>query len=131
MHAVPHEIPLGALLTTPEPVTLTWRAKTDVNVALTFCATAMDIVQVGPVVDLHAPLQAEKTLPSDGLAVSTMLVPLGKSALHVVPHEMPAGALVTLPEPVTLTWSPKTGVKVALTLCAAVMGTLHVGVVLD
>jgi hypothetical protein len=45
----------------------------------------------------------------------------------------PAGALVTLPEPepVTLTWSPKTGVKVALTFCAAVMDTVHVGPWLD
>jgi hypothetical protein len=46
-------------------------------------------------------------------------------------HEMPAGALVTVPGPVTLSWSPKTGVKLALTLCAAVMDTVHVGAWLD
>jgi hypothetical protein len=44
---------------------------------------------------------------------------------------MPAGALVTVPAPVTLTWSAKTGTKVALTFCPAVMDIVQVGVVLD
>ena len=44
---------------------------------------------------------------------------------------MPPGALVTLPAPVTLTWSPETGVKVAATDCAAVMETVQLGPVVD
>ena len=45
------------------------------------------------------PLQPVKREPAAGVAVSVIIVPLVYEAAHVVPHEMPAGALVTLPVP--------------------------------
>ena len=59
------------------------------------------------------------------------LVPLGKSALQAEPHEIPAGALVTLPEPLVLTWRANSGVNVALTVCAAVIATMQVAAFVD
>ena len=43
------------------------------------------------------PLQFEKLEPAAGLAVRTTELPLTKDAEQVVPHEMPAGVLVTVP----------------------------------
>jgi hypothetical protein len=130
-------MPAGALVTVPEPVALTWRAKRGMNVAVTVCAAVIDTVQVVPVVAWQAPPQPENMLPKDGnslcagAAVSTTLVPLGNAAAHADGQSTPAGALATLPGPAMLTWSAKTGVKVAPTLCAAVMDTVQVGPVLD
>jgi len=49
-----------------------------------------------------------KVEPPVGEAVSTMLLPTGKSAAQVVPQEMPLGLLVTVPVPVpdvvTVNW---------------------------
>ena len=130
-HADGQSTPAGALATLPAPVTFTWRASKGVNVAVTLCAAVMDTAQVGPALDWHAPPQREKTLPCDALAVRATVVPLGKSARHTDPHEMPAGALVTVPEPLALTWSPNTRVKLAPTVCAAVIDSVHVGPLLD
>jgi hypothetical protein len=103
------------------------------NVTLTSWAAVIDTVHVSVVLDLHAPPQADTKLLSDGVAVSTTLVPPWKSALHVVPHEIPRGALVTLPAPLpeTLTRSLNTGVKVAVTACASVIETVQVSPVVD
>src|SRR5205807_1996041 len=103
--------PAGTLATLPGPVTLTWSPNTGVKLALTLCAAVMATVQLGPVLDWQAPPHAVNSLPCDAVAVRTILVPLGNSALHVVPHEMPPGTLVTLPEPAMLTSSLKTRVK--------------------
>ena len=124
-------MPAGALVTVPEPVALTPRVNRGVNVALTVCAPVMVTVQLDPVVDAHAPPQAENILPGDGLVVSTTLLPPGKLAAQTDGQSTPAGALPILPAPATLTWSPNTGVKVALTSCASVIKTVQVGPVVD
>jgi len=48
----------------------------------------------------HAPPHALKREPGSGVAVRVTRVPCGNCALHVVPHEIPAGAEVTVPLPV-------------------------------
>jgi hypothetical protein len=48
---------------------------------------------------VHAPLHPVKTDPEAGAALSVTSVLFPKSAEHVVPHEMPAGLLVTVPVP--------------------------------
>jgi len=45
------------------------------------------------------PLQPLKVEPVAGVAVNVTAVPLAKAAEQVVPHEMPVGALVTVPVP--------------------------------
>jgi len=50
---------------------------------------------------LHAPPKPASWLPELGVAVRVTVVPAANSAEHEVPQEMPAGALVTVPSPVT------------------------------
>lgn len=60
-------------------------------------------------VPVHAPLKPVKLAPAAGVAVSVIAVPLAKGAVQVPGQLIPAGALVTvpLPETVTLTWAGK------------------------
>ena len=66
--------------------------------------TAQVLVPVQP-----PPLQPVNVEPAAGVAVRVTAVPLGNVAEHVVPQEMPAGELVTvpLPAPALLTVSAK------------------------
>ena len=68
------------------------------NVAVTEAAAAT--VTVHAVVPAQAPPQPAKTEPVAGVAVSVTAVPLAKPAEHVAPQLMPAGADVSVPEPV-------------------------------
>ena len=57
-----------------------------------------------PPVPLHAPPQPESVWPDPGVAVKVTAVPEAKFALQVPEEQlMPAGLLVTVPVPVTLT----------------------------
>lgn len=47
----------------------------------------------------QAPVHPVKLEPSLGFAVNVTDVPVAKLALHVSPQLMPAGALVTVPDP--------------------------------
>lgn len=47
----------------------------------------------------HAPLQPANAEPASGVAVSVIGVPPAKLAEQVAPQLIPAGALVTVPEP--------------------------------
>ena len=100
-------IPAGLLVTVPLPVALTDSAKLGVaNVALTDCA--LFIVTEQPPVPLHAPPQPESDWPDPGtaVAVSVTMVPTAKFALQVLAIQLiPAGLLVTVPLPVTVTVS--------------------------
>ena len=60
----------------------------------------------------HAPVQPEKVEPAAGAAVSVIELPKATLVEQLVPQEMPAGALVTVPVPVpdfvTVTrWRPR------------------------
>lgn len=56
-------------------------------------------VQVAPV-PVQSPLQPMKVEPALAAAVSVISSPGSKTAEHVVPQSMPAGAEVTVPDPV-------------------------------
>src|SRR5579872_2645140 len=125
-------MPAGLLLTDPEPVpaSVTVNANvTTLNVAVTALAAVMVTLQV-PVPE-QAPLQPAKVDPAAAVAVRVTGVPLAKLALQVLGQVMPAGLLLTDPEPVpaSVTVSANvTALNVAVTALAAVMVTLQVPV---
>jgi hypothetical protein len=96
-------------------------------VAVTDVAALTVTAQV-PVPEQPPPLQPVKVEPAAGVAVSVTAVPLANEPEHVVPHEIPAGALVTVPPPVPvlLTVSAKLwSAKVAVTVCAPLIVTVQ------
>jgi hypothetical protein len=100
-HVAPQEIPAGELVIVPEPAPdlVTVRAKDCcMKVAVTVVAEFTVVVQV-PAPEQPPPLQLEKTDPAAGVAVRVTAVPFVNDAEHVVPQEIPAGLLVTVPVP--------------------------------
>lgn len=104
-------------------------------------AALIDTVQVRAV-PVHDPLQPVKVVPVAGVAVSVTEVPLAKLAeqlvapvpLEAVAQDSPVGAELTVPELparalVTLRPSVKRGVKVAVTVRAALIETVQVAAV--
>src|SRR5215831_3319694 len=132
-HAVPQEMPAGALVTVPVPVpdfVMVSAKDGKVNVAVTEAAAFIVTVQV-PVPVQPPPLQPENVEPAAGTAVKVTAVPPANGAEQVVPHEIPAGALVTVPDPVPALLSVSVkgcSVKVAVTDCAALMVVVQVPV---
>ena len=82
-----------------------------VKVAVTARAALIVTLQVP--VPMQLPLQPVKVEPGAGAAVKATAAPLVNEAAHVVPQEMPAGALVTVPPPVPAL------VSVSVKLCRA------------
>jgi hypothetical protein len=105
LHVGSQLIPDGALVTVPLPEMAAAKLKEApvAKVAETFWAEL--IVTMHWLVPLHAPLHPVNTDPPAAVAVSVTGVPLGKFAMHVAPQLITAGALVTVPLPVTLTES--------------------------
>jgi len=98
----PQETPAGALVTVPlpAPALLTVSVKDcKAKVAVTEVAALIVTVQV-PLPVQPPPLQPLKVEPAAGAAVKVTKVPLVNEAAQVVPQEMPAGLLVTVPLPV-------------------------------
>jgi hypothetical protein len=130
-HVAPQAMPAGALVTAPVPVPdlVTVRAKEDgrVNVAMTEVAALSVMVQAA-VPEHPPPLQPENVEPVAGVAVKVTMVPVVNWVEQVVPHEMPAGALTTLPLPVPdgVTVSAKDDcTKLAVTDMAALIVTVQ------
>jgi hypothetical protein len=129
-HVEPQLIPAGALVTVPEPEPS--RVTNNVyvlrlNVAVTLRDSVMLTVQVP--VPLQAPLQPEKLESAVALAVNVTLVPCAKSAEQALPQLIPAGLLVTVPDPDPdrVTDSACTcRANVAVTLRASLMLTVQV-----
>ena len=65
---------------------------------MTVCAALMVTAQV-PMPVQPPPLQPLKVEPGTGAAVRVTAVPLANVPEHVAPHEIPAGALVMVPDP--------------------------------
>ena len=97
-------IPLGVLVTVPEPlgVIVTWRVGTATKVAVTAEAAVSTTEQVVEV-PVHAPLQPLNTEPLAGEAESVTVELPGKFAVQVAPQLMPIGVLVTTPGPEMVT----------------------------
>lgn len=109
------ETPAGELVTAPLPLTVTVRVSSCTNVAVTLLPAVIVTVQV--LVPEQAPDQPEKLSPADGVAVSVTIVPYENVVEQVPGQEMPAGELVTVPLPLTLTESVSgSAVNVAVTL---------------
>jgi phage tail protein X len=116
-------IPAGLLVTVPVPETLTVNGYVGLNFAVTALAALTVKLQV-PVPE-HAPPHPPNIELTPGEAVSVTCVPWSKLAEHVVGQLMPAGLLVTVPGPETVTVSLCVGLKVAVTALAAVTDTLQ------
>ena len=95
-------IPDGWLVTVPLPdtVTVNWAVAAGVKVADTDWLPAITSWQEVP---LQAPPKPEKLYPAAGVAVSVTLDPVLKLAEHVFGQLIPAGWLVTVPLPETVT----------------------------
>jgi hypothetical protein len=106
LQVVPQSIPAGLLVTVPSPtpalvtvrVDVLGVAKFAVTVWSTFIATIHEPVPLQP-----APLQPVNVEPVAGAALRVIVLPIGKSASQVVPHEMPLGLLDTVPFPDLMT----------------------------
>src|SRR5512132_1479921 len=99
-HVAPQSIPVGELVTVPEPdpafVTVSVGGPTS-KVAVT--ARSWSIVTTQGPVPVQSPPQPVNVEPASGVAVSVTAVPDGNDAEHVAPQSIPAGELVTVPEP--------------------------------
>ena len=96
-------MPAGLPVTMPEPAPLFVTDSvtgTRLKLAVTVVATLTVTAQV-PVPE-QAPLQPAKDEPAAGVAVRAMAVPGVTDCEQAVPQLMPAGLLVTVPEPVPL-----------------------------
>jgi hypothetical protein len=112
LHVVPQVMPLGLLVTVPEPVpgsvTVSVLDVTDVLKVAVAELLLLNVALHEPV-PLQTPDQPAKVEPAAAVAVSVTAVPVLKVAVHVIPQLMPVGLLVTMPAPlpVALTVSRK------------------------
>jgi hypothetical protein len=97
-------MPPGELVTVPVPVPAFVNVRTAVvgatmlNVAVT--VTLLTTVTVHGAVPLQPPpLQPAKVEPAAGAAVNVTVVPTGYVSLQSVPQLIPAGELLTVPDP--------------------------------
>jgi len=128
----PQEMPPGALVTLPLPVPefVTLSVNDDCT-KLAVTAWAALIVTVHVPVPVQPPLQPANVEPAAGVAVNVTAVPLANAAEQVAPHEMPVGALVTVPVPApALVMASVKGCRanVAVTDWAALIVTVQVPV---
>src|SRR5438094_9989412 len=104
-------MPVGALVTLPlpAPAVLTVSANWDWLKVAARVVAAFSVTAQVPVPEQPPPLHPVNVEPAAGVAVSVTAVPFANDAEHAAPHEMPAGALVTVPvpAPVLLTVSAK------------------------
>jgi hypothetical protein len=127
-------MPVGELVTDPVPdpefvtVSAYCGGGAGLNAAVTFWFEVRVTVQA-PVPE-QAPLQPLNTAPAAGVAVRPTAVPEVNEAVHVLPHAIPAGALVTVPLalPILLTVSENLGTNVAVTEVFALTVTTQVPV---
>jgi hypothetical protein len=106
LHVVGQLIPAGELATVPLPVTLIEIATFCWNVAVTDSAAFIATVQ--PPLPLQAPPQPPNDQPLEGVGVKVTCDPPVKLWLHTekAGQLMPAGLLVTVPMPWTVTVRP-------------------------
>ena len=106
LHVPGQLIPVGALVTVPEPTPIRERVTVPncVKVAVTELGELIVNVQV-LVFMLHDPVHAPKPYPLPGVAVRVTWEFCVKLAEHVPGQLMPAGLLVTVPLPAIVTVS--------------------------
>jgi hypothetical protein len=92
--------------------------------AVTDSAEVTEIGHVGAVPE-HAPPQPTNTIPGAGVSVSVTAAPFANVAEQVDPQLIPAGLLVTVPLPESITVTVSAVVKMPKTDCAALIVTEH------
>src|SRR5581483_520223 len=103
LQVCPQLIPAGLLVTVPVPGPVS-ETESPVGAAKVAPTLTSELnVTVNAPVPEQAADQPEKELFGPGVAVSVTEVPASKAALQVCPQSIPAGALVTVPEPLELT----------------------------
>jgi 3D (Asp-Asp-Asp) domain-containing protein len=107
LQVLPQFMPLGALVTVPDPDPFFSTVRVDmgtgttaVKVVVTVWSAFMTTVQIGPSRMQPAPLQLVNVEPSEGTTLSVTVAPLSKSVSQIDPHEIPLGSLLTVPVPV-------------------------------
>jgi hypothetical protein len=101
LHVIRQLIPVGELVTVPVPVP----AKATVSTVGTETAKFAVTDVLVPRVTTHGPRPAQAPLhpvnaePEAGVGVKVTCVPLANMKVHAVPQSIPAGELVTAPEP--------------------------------
>ena len=118
-------IPAGVLTTVPVPAPANATVNPEPAAKLAVTLAFAVIVSLHALVPVQLPLQPTKELVPVAVAVSETWEFAGKLALHVPGQLIPAGVLITVPEPVNATVNPKAAVKLAVTLSFAAMVTLH------
>lgn len=119
------------LVTVPEPLPVlgsTVRANFCVKVAVPALTAAAGMVkEQAPVPVQVPPPHPVKTKPAEGVAVNVTVALELKFALQVAAVQlMPAGLLVTVPDPATVTLTPNAVVsKLAFTSCTAFIVTVQ------
>ena len=125
-------MPAGSEVTVPSPVRAAVSVRTPWKVAVTVFATSIVTEQVVAVSTVQVSDQPRKIDPVAGVAVSVTVVPSPNDRTHVLPHEMPVGFDVTVPDPEFRsdreTVSATAGRNVAVTLRASVIATVQVPV---
>jgi hypothetical protein len=130
LHVVPQlsVVPVATTLPVPVPFLLALSVYFDrLKVARTLVHESIGTVQVP--VPLQIPLHPANVESRLALGVSVTAAPLGKSLLQVLPQLIPEGEDVTLPVPLPSLVTVSVymiRVKVAVTVCAAVIDMLHV-----
>jgi hypothetical protein len=135
VHVPGQLIPAGELVTVPVPGPLVVTANDTCGVVVKVAVTAVAAVGVMEQAPdpLHAPPQLANENPVPGVSARVTCVPESKFAEHVLGHVMPAGVLVTVPVPETVTVICVCGfpLKLAVTVVAVDNTTVHAAVPLQ
>jgi hypothetical protein len=127
VQVAPQSIPAGALLTEPDPEPALVTVKLRVRTKFAVTALLASIVTSHVPLPEQAPDQPVNREPAAAVAVNATAVPLLNPAAHVVPQSMPAGALVTVPDPgpVLLTDRVSAGAKLAVAALSVLIVTVQ------
>jgi hypothetical protein len=120
----PQLIPAGELVTVPEPLLMTVRVSCPVKLAETVLAALM-VTEQEPVPEQPDPFHPLNTELAPGVAVSVTTVLVANCPLQLEPQLIPAGELVTVPEPPLVTVRVGSWAKLAVTLLSLSMVTVH------
>lgn len=124
----PQEMPVGDELTLPVPLTATLSCSV-LRMKLTVTVVAEPGVTWQVLLPLAQPATDQVPIcePLTGAAVSVTGCPEGKLAVHVPPHDKPAGTELTapLPSPLLFTVTGTSGTNVAVTFCAWFIETVQ------
>jgi hypothetical protein len=125
-------MPAGELVTVPAPApaSATVTAVPPLNAAVMLALDESVIAHVlVPVQD--PPLHPVKNCPDPGVAVSVTAVFGAKLAEHVVGQLIPAGLLVTVPVPVSVTVRPSSALTTALNVAETAVAAVSVSAQVD